>query len=428
MHVTGIIAEYNPFHNGHRYQLEQIRQAYPDSAVIAVMSGSFVQRGQAALLDKWQRAGLAIADGCDLVLELPFAFACRSAQDFARGGVQLLARLGCVNMLAFGAECPSLATLKEIAAAVDSDAVQTQLHERINDGASYAQALTELTATAASADGSLLHQPNNILAIEYLRALAEYPAIEPLLIPRAGASYHSTDIAATNASASAIRQLLHKAAAAARIADGRLLAAQLTERDYAALRESLPPAVFANIRQLTAAQLPDHNRLLLPLQALMLRTDNAALQELAGINEGLENRLRSCLENATSYGEALHAATTKRYPQSRIARTLIHVLLGITQAQLAEIDNAGPLYARVLACGPRGRDLLRHIKKAETLPLITKTSTYLTSPQRAQGLANLSPLQQQLALDTMATELRQLITPQTDRKCNDFQQSPRFFG
>ncbi|SFT84722.1 Predicted nucleotidyltransferase [Selenomonas sp. GACV-9] len=427
MHVTGIIAEYNPFHNGHRYQLEQIRALHPRSIVVAVISGSFVQRGQAALLDKWQRAELAIAGGCDLVLELPFTFACRSAQDFARGGVRLLARLGCVDTLAFGAECPSLATLKEIAAAVDSDAVQTQLHERIKDGASYAQALTELTAAAADADTALLHEPNNILAIEYLRALKKTPAIEPLLIPRAGASYHSTDIAATNASASAIRQLLHKAAAAARIADGRLLAAQLTERDYAALRESLPPAVFTNIRQLTAAQLPDHDRLLLPLQALMLRTDNAALRKLAGINEGLENRLRDCLQTAATYDELLSTATTKRYPQSRIARTLIHLLLGVTQAQIDAIDKSGPLYARILACGPRGRNLLRHIKKAETIPLITKTSAYLTSTQRAQGLATLSPLQQQLALDTKATELRQLITPQTNKKRNDFQQSPRFF-
>jgi len=186
MHVTGIIAEYNPFHNGHRYQLEQIRRVYPGSTIIAVMSGSFVQRGEAALLDKWQRAELAIAGGCDLVLELPFAFACRSAQDFARGGVQLLARLGVIDTLAFGAECSSLTTLTAIATAIDSPAVQTQLHERISAGASYAQALTELTASEARIDASLLHTPNNILAIEYLRALTEYPAIEPLLIPRAG--------------------------------------------------------------------------------------------------------------------------------------------------------------------------------------------------------------------------------------------------
>lgn len=426
MHVTGIIAEYNPFHNGHRYQLEQIRQSYPDSAIIAVISGSFVQRGQAALLDKWQRAGLAIAGGCDLVLELPFAFACRSAQDFARGGVQLLARLGITDTLAFGAECPSLATLQALAAAIDSPAVQTQLHERINAGASYAQALTELTATAAAADAAILHEPNNILAIEYLRALKKTPAIGPLLIPRAGAGYHNTNIAAPHASASAIRMLLQKAATAAKSTDGKLLIPHLTAHDSMALQEALSAAGFAAIRKLKASELPNLDRLLVPLQALMLRTDNTALQKIAGINEGLENRLRDCLQNAATYDEVLSAATTKRYPKSRIARTLIHLLLGITQAQLAEIDNAGPLYARVLACGPRGRDLLKRIKKAESLPLITKTSAYLTSTQRAQGLAALSPLQQQLALDTMATDLRQLITPQTDGKCNDFQQSPRF--
>ncbi|TYZ27357.1 nucleotidyltransferase family protein [Selenomonas caprae] len=428
MHVTGIIAEYNPFHNGHRYQLEQIRQTYPGSAIIAVMSGSFVQRGQAALLDKWQRAELAIAGGCDLVLELPFAFACRSAQDFARGGVQLLTKLGIVDTLAFGAECPSLATLQALATAIDSPAVQTQLHARISAGASYAQALTELTTTETQVDASLLHAPNNILAIEYLRALKKTPNIEPLLIPRTGAGYHNTDIATPHASASAIRQLLYKAAKATQAAGGKLLLPQLTACDNQALQEALPAAGFAAIRQLNASELPSLDHLLVPLQALMLRTDNTALQEIAGINEGLENRLRDCLQTATTYDEVLTAATTKRYPKSRIARTLIHLLIGLTQTQLASMDDAGPLYARVLACGPRGRDLLKRIKKAETLPLITKTSAFLTSTQRAQGLAALSPLQKQLALDTMATELRQLITPQTDRKCNDFQQSPRFFG
>lgn len=428
MHVTGIIAEYNPFHNGHRYQIEQIRQTYPRSIVIAVMSGSFVQRGQAALFDKWQRAELAIAGGCDLVLELPFAFSCRSAQDFARGGVRLLARLGCVDTLAFGAECPSLVTLKTIAAAIDSDAVQRQLHERIKDGASYAQALTELTATAANATPPLLHEPNNILAIEYLRTLEKTPGIKPLLIPRAGAGYHNQDISATNASATAIRQLLHKAAVAARAADGKLLVSQLTEHDVHALRQSLPPTSLKALQRLAVSQLPDHDRLFLPLQALMLRTDNQTLCKLAGINEGLENRLRDCLQTTTTYGELLATATTKRYPRSRIARTLIHLMLGVTQTQLDAIDKAGPLYARILACGPRGRDLLHRIKKTETLPLITKTSAFLTSPQRAQSLDTLSPLQQQLTLDTMATELRQLVTPQINKKRNDFQQSPRFFS
>ncbi|TYZ19726.1 tRNA(Met) cytidine acetate ligase [Selenomonas ruminis] len=427
MHITGIIAEYNPFHNGHQYQLEQIRKNHPDTIIAAVMSGSFLQRGTAALLDKWTRAELAVKGGCDVVFELPFAFACRSAQDFARGGVQLLARLGVIDTLAFGAECSSLTTLTAIATAIDSPAVQTQLHERISAGASYAQALTELTASEARIDASLLHTPNNILAIEYLRALKKTPAIEPLLIPRAGASYHNINIAAPHASASAIRQLLSKAAKASHAAGGKLLLPQLTAYDSKALQEALPAAGFAAIRQLNASELPNLDRLLVPLQALMLRTDNTALQEIAGINEGLENRLRDCLQTTRTYNEVLTAATTKRYPKSRIARTLIHLLLGLTQTQLASMDDAGPLYARILACGPRGRDLLKRIKKAETLPLITKTSAFLTSSQRVQGPVTLSPLQQQLALDTMATDLRQLTLPQATQKRNDFQQSPRFF-
>ena len=112
MHVTGIIAEYNPFHCGHQYQIRRIREAIPESAIIAIMSGSFCQRGQAAMLDKWTRAELAVREGCDLVLELPFVFACRSAQDFARGGIRLLQRLSIVHTLAFGAETDCLTDLQ----------------------------------------------------------------------------------------------------------------------------------------------------------------------------------------------------------------------------------------------------------------------------------------------------------------------------
>ena len=411
MHVTGIIAEYNPFHNGHRYQLEQIRQAYPDSAVIAVMSGSFVQRGQAALLDKWQRAGLAIAGGCDLVLELPFAFACRSAQDFARGGVQLLARLGITDTLAFGAECPSLATLQALAAAIDSPAVQTQLHERINAGASYAQALTELTATAAAADAAILHEPNNILAIEYLRALQRYaPGIEPLLVARRGAGYHAPSLGHF-ASASAIRRELAKA-----------------QPDFAALEESLPEATYAAIRQACPAEIASTERLFAPLLARLLTMQEGELKAVFGLQEGLANRLLAKSAQSRSLAGLLAKMVTSRYPASRISRIIPHLLLGSTEHAARTADETGPLYARVLAFDETGRELLHEIKKRSTLPLITKVSAALNSRQRLEGC--LTPLQAMLALDTKATELRALALPAeaplASLKQSDFTSSPHF--
>lgn len=430
MHVTGIITEYNPFHTGHHYQLTKIRQAHPDSAVIAVMSGSIVQRGQPALLDKWSRALLAVQGGCDLVLELPFVFACRSAQDFAHGAVALLSRLNVVNSLAFGAESTDLTVMQNIAVAIDKPALQAALHEHITAGESYAAALTTLLADCPSCSANMLHQPNNILAIEYLRALRQYaPNLQPLLIPRTGAGYHDTDIAVSHASASAIRALLGKTAdVARRNGDDRTLTSQLSSHDCLALKESLPAASWQAICRLSVESLPTPERLLLPLQTLFLRSSLPRLTSIYGINEGLENRLASFITKASSYQRIIQDVSSKRYPASRIARTLIWLLLRVHWDFIARMDEAGPLYARVLAAGPRGRNLLHDIKRAGTIPLISKTSSFLTTIQRSQGIDTLSLLQQQLAFDTLATELRQLTLPATAVERNDFQQSPLFLA
>lgn len=468
MQVTGIIAEYNPFHNGHRYQIERVREENPGAHIVAVISGSFTQRGEVAVLDKWQRARLAVAGGADVVLELPLVFAVRSAQDFARGGVALLDRLGIVDELAFGAEEKSIAKLAKIASSIDSPAMQSSLHEKIAAGQSYATALTEavtlvaddttttatnttsITSTTSTATdyGALLHQPNNILAIEYLRSLKVLGSrITPLLIPRAGAGYHDSDIAAPNASATAVRRLLVTAserATSVAQAIPATIGELLTGDERALLAAALPLATLDVISDITPAELPQLERLFLPLRALLLRSRYDELQSIYGINEGLENRLIDCARSARSYAELIAAATTKRYSASRIARTLLYILLGLTAADTRELDACGPLYARLLAVGPRGRELLPLIKKRASIPLITKTSAYLTSKKR--GEKNLTSLEKMLRYDTLGTDLRALCTqvaaspsrpgttPPTNahRKDNistlpnDFQQSPLF--
>jgi cytidyltransferase-like protein len=200
MKITGIIAEYNPFHKGHLYQLKKIKKAFPETAIVIVMSGSFTQRGEVTILDKWCRARLAIEYGADLVLELPFVYAVRSAQDFASGAVRLLSYLG-VQVLAFGAETDSLQICQEIALLQETKETQTILHQKIATGSSYAAALTQaiLISSIHSSISSflnskteqeitdLLHAPNTILAIEYLRAIHRYAnQIKPFLIPRIG--------------------------------------------------------------------------------------------------------------------------------------------------------------------------------------------------------------------------------------------------
>ena len=406
MEITGIIAEYNPFHNGHLYQIKKIKEQ-GESLIIAVMSGSFTQRGEAAIFDKWQRAETAVKSGCDIVLELPFAFACRSAQDFARGGVTLLNRLGIVNQLAFGAECADLSILQNIALQLDDKTFQEKLHAHIDQGLSYAQAVnaaldldTEITA--------LIKQPNNILAIEYLRSLHLLSSdIRPLLIPRQGAGYHEEKINGNLASATAIRHALYRG------------------ENLSDLKAVMPPASQELTSQILTSQLPKMNRLYLPLQAKLLTSQLPDLQKIYGINEGLENRILDCAKTADSWQELTQSVTTKRYPTSRIARTLLYLLMGIDKDSIALFDQTGPLYARLLAVSPQGKTILREIKAQSSLPLITKTSQYLTTAKRREVQTDLTPLEQMLRLDTLATELRQL-TCEIKSPRNDFQQSPIF--
>ncbi|MBO6204381.1 MAG: nucleotidyltransferase [Selenomonas sp.] len=406
MEITGIIAEYNPFHNGHLYQIHKIKEQ-SDSLIIAVMSGSFTQRGEAAVFDKWQRAKCAVKSGCDIVLELPFAFACRSAQDFARGGVSLLNRLGMVTQLAFGAECPDLAELQNIAHQLDDKLFQTKLHAHIAHGLSYAQAISA-SLDSHEETAELIKQPNNILAIEYLRSLHLLNSpICPLLIPRQGAGYHEKKITGALASAAAIRQVLYQRNSTVNL-DG-----------------VLPPAAAELVRQQLTGQLPEMNRLYLPLKVKLLTSQLMHLQKIYGVNEGLENRILDQSQSTDSWQELIKAVTTKRYPASRIARTLLYLLMDIDKETIALFDQTGPLYARLLAASPQGKNILKGLKTNSSIPLITKTSQYLTTHKRREPFTNLTPLEQMLRLDTLATELRSMACEKAMPR-NDFQQSPLF--
>lgn len=405
MHVTGIIAEYNPFHNGHAYQIERIHAQYPDSAIIAVMSGSFTQRGEAAIFDKWTRAKLAVLGGCDLVLELPFVFSCRSAQDFARGGVTLLQRLDIVDTLAFGAESPDLSALRDLALRMDSEATQNALQRKIKNGLSYASALT---AALADADVSLLSRPNNILALEYLRSLHRLSSsIEPLLIARRGADYHDKDITAPNASASAIRQALYQ------------------QQGLVSLQNALPARVYEEVKKADFQHFPDMNALFLLLRYELLQMPLTTLQTFYNINEGIEHRILAAAQQASDYENFIHAVTTKRYPASRIRRTLIYLLLYLQQKEVHVFDAAGPLYARLLAVSPKGRTLLPKIKQQASVPLVSKVGVYCTQKDQRLDRQDLSLLSQMLRYDTLATNLRNLALAPVFGK-NDWQVSPLF--
>ena len=193
--AIGIIAEYNPFHRGHRYQITEIRRRFGDVPIVAAMSGSFTQRGEPAILDKWTRARLAILGGVDLIFELPTNFVIRSAQDFARGGVELFSKLGSISI---GAEIDDLATLEKIAREIDSKSGQDRIRRGIESGLSYAAAVD------SAFEDQIFHQPNNLLAIEYLRSLKK-TSIKPILIPRIDAYYNEANLRNGISSAKSIR-------------------------------------------------------------------------------------------------------------------------------------------------------------------------------------------------------------------------------
>ena len=385
--ATGIIAEYNPFHNGHKYQIGCIKKQH-DCGIIACISGSITQRGEFALLDKWQRAGAAVKNGANLVIELPAAFACRSAQDFATGGVRLLDSLGIVDTLAFGTAYPEIEKL-QLAADFQPENCREALQQKLKGGISYGAALSQLIAENTGLPAAMLTEPNTILATEYLRALKNTCGMEPLPLPRIGAGHNDTTVKGEFASGTAIRQLA--------------MQGQLRQ-----LMQLVPKATLSAIEN--TAMYPDSKKQL-PLMVWKLLS--LAAEEIAaiyGVGEGMEYKLKEAASQpacASSYSALVQAIATRRYPATRIQRTLMHLLLGSTKDKIAEMTATGPLYIRVLAFDGRGRQLLKDIRQRAKLPLIIKTAEHLNR-RDMQHPDSLSPLQQMLYMDIAAANLREL--------------------
>lgn len=356
MTVAGIVAEYNPFHAGHAFHIAQTRRALGECAVAAVMSGSFVQRGECAVFDKWTRARSALEGGADLVLELPTVYALSSAEGFARGAVELLAASGVVTHLSFGSECGDIGALQRVADCLDSGAYQAALRRLLGEGMPFAacrqRAVAELLGDAPA---GLLARPNNNLGIEYIRACNALPSkMRPVTVLRAGAG-HDGGAHPDYPSASYMRE--------------RILSGALPGDNPASLA-NCERAVLARLRVMTAE-------------------DWAALPDSGG-PEGLPRRLVRAAERAVSLEEFYALAKTKRYAHARLRRLALWAFLGLTEAQ----RPTHPPFLRVLGANERGRAVLREMKTAAALPVITK-------PAHGRGL----PL---LELEARCTDLYQL--------------------
>ena len=411
--ATGIIAEYNPFHNGHLYQLREA-QRLTEQPIVVVMSASFMQRGEPACLSKWLRARLAVENGAALVLELPTAFSLRSAQFFASGGVQLLAATGSVNTLSCGVESPEL-DFGALAQRITSDAAQGRIRSLLSQGKSYAAACAAVLGEAQQEDGVTamqassnegkafagLTKPNDILALEYAKAL-QATDIKPLFIERRGDGYNDREISGTMSSATAIRQALNNS------------------------DDGWQQAVPASVRQALLDNAPGYDAALLwQLLRYKLRLMSVdAIADACQCSEGLENLLKDAAA-CPSFAEALQLCTSKRYTTSRIRRLFMQLLLDVPRWRWE--DNA-PAYLRVLAFNDTGRQLLKQMKATASLPIIT--GLYRNWPQRLQHLQlrQQQIYSQQLLLELRATELWSLLqlNPSLNRSGNDFLTSPAY--
>lgn len=353
MKIAGIVAEYNPFHTGHAYQIARTKERLgEDAAIVAVMSGNWVQQADCAIADKWTRARLALMGGVDLVLELPTVWAASTAESFARGAVSILNACGVVDVLSFGSECGNVERLKRVACCLDSEEYETRVRELLSDGTTFAACRQRAVEELLGAElGGLLSKPNNNLGVEYIRSLKALGSkMEPMTVLREGAAHNSVGQTAAFVSATQIRMDL---------LDGNWDAAEpyLTEKGRVVLENSgagLPSgtwaerAILARLRTMTAAdweQLPD-----------------------CGIAEGLPNRLERAGKSCSSVEEFFDLAKTKRYTRARLSRLVLWAYLGLTAADVP----ATPSYLRVLGINERGREVLRKIKEQTNLPIITK--------------------------------------------------------
>lgn len=325
MKTAAVICEYNPFHYGHKYQLDKTRELGA-THIVAIMSGNFTQRGDAAVFDKYARARTALENGADLVLELPTVFSLSAAENFARGAVQIIEALGCVDMLSFGSECGDIAALKEAAGASEYAVHTEEFKDFMRGGDTFPSALAKAVKSYYTPDVyDVLSCPNNTLAVEYLKALDDIgSAVEPVTIQRLGADHDSGEEKAAFASASLIRR---------KIAEGA---------DYSAFAPVIDEPT-ADIHRLESA--------ILSKLRLMRAADFESVYDAA---QGLGERLYKAARKACSLDELYFLAKTKRYTLARIRRAVLCSFLEIDKRQL----NEPIAYIRILGMNGRGREIL----------------------------------------------------------------------
>lgn len=339
---VGITAEYNPFHNGHLYHLEQSKLATGAQISVAAMSGNFVQRGHMAICSKWERAEAAVKCGIDLVVEIPTVFACNSAPVFASAAVGILENLG-ADWISFGSESGNIEELKEISRAMNEKEplIEKLVREKVKEGLSYPRARRDAVALILGDEkADLLDLPNNILAIEYLKRIQN---AKPVTVKRQGPGYNELEPCEDMASASAIRSMV-----------------KISKNV-----ETLTPE--PSTEMLKKALHPSEDKIFQIICAKVLTSSREELDRVFAGGEGLGNKLKNEIRKASAYDQLIQRLKSKRYTRTRIERFISHVLLDIGAPDLY------PNYIRVLAFNKTGSRYLKEVKKKGicSLPIIT---------------------------------------------------------
>lgn len=372
MKVTGIIAEYDPFHNGHSYHIKKAREMTDADAVVVVMSGHFTQRGMPAFFSRDARVRMAVEGGADLVIELPYIYACNSSHEFARGAAGILNGIGCVDALVFGAETDDMNTLEKAAraAAGTDDGSSAYIKEELKNGVSYPEALTRSVEKIYGADtAAVLREPNNLLGIEYMKALNELgSSIKPFIVGRKAAAHGgSLDISNERkqepriASGTAVRKAVYAGGARA----SEML---VPDTSFSIISE------YERMADITFSEYRDKMKknMFELLKYRVVTSDESELAEIYGISEGLENRLKSSINSASDLDSLTDAVKSRRYTRARISRTLIHMLLNLKSGSFHEMK--GTYYARVLGFSPTGGQLLRVMSDSSAIPVFSNLS------------------------------------------------------
>jgi len=396
MNVVGIVSEYNPFHTGHLYHVEQSRRIVGNGqpcAVVAVMSGNYVQRGDIAVFPKHIRAEAACMSpgGPDLVIDLPTPFACSSAERFANAAVYLLNSTGVVTHISFGSETGDLDILRRLAECIESPRFGELLKEELSGGTLYPLARQRAASRIVGAESDAMSTPNNILGIEYLRALKKIGSdIRPITMKRLKTGHDSDYADEDIASASYIRGMF------------------FSGRAYSAMRYIPEGAIEVFIREMAKGSGPSNVGMIdQAILSQIRRLKPEDFEKISDVSDGLQYRIYNAVRKATTFSQAADMIKSKAYTHSRIRRILMHAYIGIT----SRWETVMPPYIKVLAFNETGRSLLRRMKTMSRLPIITKPADSEKVLQASGDELSGRTASELLELESVATDLYMLACP-----------------